>query len=191
MNESQQPTQDLPLRFRESAFRVYEPTIAAVVKAFPSPITIKPSVLGFSMETYSCRLRDAIKSFAKYHWVSATINQDKFLDCYKQIGVSQSGEVGVLTIGDRKNLRKSSTGLQTPHALLAMLGVPKSECKLFTIDNGLDNTQLHIICQLADQLLLTQAIVCQPVTLKQKHAYEQLYDISIDLDEKTGIASVL
>jgi hypothetical protein len=59
----------LPHRFRETAFRRYEPYIAKIVAAYPNPVEIDPSPL--SPITFSCRLRDAITSFKRYKWSSS------------------------------------------------------------------------------------------------------------------------
>lgn len=176
----------LPHRFRESSFRAYEPYIAQVVKAFPSPITIRPSTIGLSPVTFSCRFRDAIRSLAKHNWQTVDINMDKFKLCHEQIGVSESGDAGMLTIGDRKNLKKTSEGLQTPKAICdspygLILDPPTSG----------NDIALHTVCILAHERLLTQAIQIKNVTLEQKTIYEQQYDVSIELNEATGVASIL
>lgn len=177
---------ELPHRFRELSFRFYEPYIAQVVRAFPQPITIRPSTVNLSPITFACRFRDAIKSLAKYKWGTTEVNMDKFLTCYEQIGVSEGGNAGVLTIGDKKNLKKTSEGLVNASAIVSTLN--QNDGKIYTLTS---ESQLAMVCALASDRALSYTITCYPVTKEQKTKYELEYDVSIELDEKTGIASIL
>ena len=87
---------DLPYRFREQSFRRFEPHINDIVNCFPEPIVIDPSPL--SQVTFSCRLRDAIKSLSENRWPT-DINMERFDIIYPNIVVCEGlGEVRVVVV---------------------------------------------------------------------------------------------
>lgn len=85
MNHPYQP--NLPWRFRESTFRLYESTIATIVEQFPTPVTFNPTV---STETFSCRLRDAMNSLKEHNWTTF-INMQRFFLIHPQVRVCVRG----------------------------------------------------------------------------------------------------
>lgn len=66
-------TTNLAYRFRETSVRRYEKHIADIITRYPAVVVFEPA----NVETFSCRLRDAIKSFSEHHWPSKTIDPDK------------------------------------------------------------------------------------------------------------------
>ena len=72
MNPQPQPQQPIPVKasvpvhLSERVFRRYESMIAQVVRNFPNATTFQHAPL--SINTFTCRLRDAIKSVLTYHW---------------------------------------------------------------------------------------------------------------------------
>ncbi len=93
----------LPPRFRESAFRFYEPIIRSIMSNFPRVIRINPSAYKLAATTFASRLRDAMQSFVDNEWESK-IAYDDFLILRDQIVVSMTKDGGVL-IGSAESLK--------------------------------------------------------------------------------------
>ena len=91
---------DLPYRFRESSFRRFEPHINDIVNCFPGPITIDPTPL--SQVTFSCRLRDAMKSLSLNRW-QTEISMERFNRIHCNIVVSEGH--GVVRVGSSDTIR--------------------------------------------------------------------------------------
>ena len=87
---------DIPHRFSEAAFRVYEPAISHAVDVSPSDFTIHPrTTFQRSPETVCARLRDAIRSLHMHRWVTS-VNMLKFNDIYPRLSVCRDGELVVV-----------------------------------------------------------------------------------------------
>ena len=102
------PNNDLPYRLSERHFRRYEPIIKAIVTAWPLPTICDPVLATgqrLSMETYSCRLRDAIKSLDQNQW-SSDINIMKFVQIVDDIVVSTVAHAGKVSVGPYESVRK-------------------------------------------------------------------------------------
>ena len=93
---------NLPYRFRESSFRRFEPHINDIVNCFPGPITIDPTPL--SQVTFSCRLRDAMKSLSLNRW-QTEISMERFDRIYRDIVVSEGQ--GVVRVGSSDTIRNN------------------------------------------------------------------------------------
>lgn len=78
---------NLPYRFREATFRQFEVSIAEVIHNFPGVSTFNP----MNVETFSCRLRDSIRSLAENSWKTVKIDIPKFLSVWKDISVGIRG----------------------------------------------------------------------------------------------------
>lgn len=61
-------------RFSEAAFRRFEPTLIAIVEAWPNPTCALPGVL--SIETFTHRFRDAMNGFLMGGWDSVVKPDD-------------------------------------------------------------------------------------------------------------------
>lgn len=59
MNQNQ-----LPYRFREKTFRQYEQSLRIIISNYPRGSIFRPT----NVETFSCRLRDAMTSLLTYGW---------------------------------------------------------------------------------------------------------------------------
>ena len=75
-------TQNLPYRLREGAFRFYQADITKIVLNFPEVQVFHPS----NVETFSNRLRDAMKSLHENKWLYEYTNL--FVKSYPEIRVS-------------------------------------------------------------------------------------------------------
>lgn len=62
-------------RLLEENFRRYEKAIAHVLANWPTKVTFNPAP--FSVETFACRLRDAMKSMIDYEWKSTLVDLEK------------------------------------------------------------------------------------------------------------------
>ena len=92
------PNPVLPHRFREDSFRRYERFISQAVHEYPNPVTFTPS----NSETFSCRMRDAMKSLSTNHWDCPFLPE--FKNVYSDLVVSQQG--GDVVVGPRNRVRK-------------------------------------------------------------------------------------
>ncbi|SRR6266436_453656 len=92
----------LPYRFREVAFRRYEPILKLVLERFPAPFSLKPEG---SIETFTCRFRDAMKSLLKYQWPT-NLPMAKFVQCVDAIVVSIQGDLVV--IGNSETIKPTT-----------------------------------------------------------------------------------
>ena len=119
-----QPQPPLPHRFREESFRRYEPIIAAIVSAHPEICTFNTVTYNLSPVTFSCRLRDAMKSFATYQWASC-INFERFIKIHHDIVVSESRDVGIVRVGGKSKIKPiKSITLTKQSPLTAALHIP-------------------------------------------------------------------
>lgn len=86
------PTANVPHRFSEKQFRRYEPHIATVVRNWPGITRFKPTC---SIETFSCRFRDAIRGLFIYRYITL-INYDELLSIRGALTVAQKGDCVVI-----------------------------------------------------------------------------------------------
>lgn len=96
----------IPHRFSERSFRRYESDIAQISAAYPGLITLSPGDL--SIETYTHRLRDAIRGVLEYHYPT-TIDLAKLAKqdiCVRVVH-------GEIQAGSRKELAKALSRQQT------------------------------------------------------------------------------
>lgn len=107
MEQTQQQQQNqLPHRFRESAFRQYEAIIAAVVKGYPNALSFNPGLYKLSSVTFSCRLRDAIKSWNTHHWPTSSFDKDQFDRAFLGgICVSEHHDTATVSVGSKASIR--------------------------------------------------------------------------------------
>jgi hypothetical protein len=103
----------LPYRFREQSFRRYEQVIRQITESFPVPLVIDPAAHNLSPVTFSCRLRDAIKSHSRYRW-AVRWEDEKFHRIANDIVVSERD--GKLHVGSRETLKGSVQAFVPPSA---------------------------------------------------------------------------
>lgn len=183
----------IPWRFSELSFRRYEPIIAQAVTIYPDSFTINARVsYELSPITFACRFRDAMKSYKIFGWVSTLIDRDKFMSRYTEIAISEISTPGLLTIGDKKQLKKPSV-LQVHPAVSMVKQYTSSNHEPINITT---EEEFDLICKLASGRLLSSEIKIKSTNQTQdlqtlKTKYEQQYDVSVEYDIKTGIASVI
>lgn len=102
------PEKQLPHRFRESSFRNYEGAIDTVVKAWPFAYSFVPD----NVETFSCRLRDAMTSLREHRW-STYIDMVKFLQIHSSIRVAIKPN-GSVRCGPREIDHRSGAPVEEP-----------------------------------------------------------------------------
>lgn len=127
---------NLPPRFRESAFRRYEPYIAQAVKDFPGPT--KFVMTNLSSVTFSNRLRDAITSLMANSWTT-TVNIPKLRSIEPTLQVSDRGDS--VWVGDRATLSMHAQVVDEPvrHTSAKETSVPsinELESLLSLVNNG-------------------------------------------------------
>jgi hypothetical protein len=116
LNETQQLS--IPQRFREPAFRRYEEIIAKVVTTFPACLILDPKSLTYrslSIETVTCRLRDAISSYERFRWPTSKFTDAQF-DHARRNGlvVSQHIDRGLVLVGNRETIKAASVDPVVP-----------------------------------------------------------------------------
>lgn len=94
---------ELTYRYSERHFKRYEAHIATIVRQWPAVSVFDPTTL--SLETFSCRLRDAMKSLHDNQWTSS-VDAMKFVQIADDITVSTSSHPGKVAVGPRDKLRK-------------------------------------------------------------------------------------
>lgn len=181
----------IPWRFSELSFRRYEPIIAQAVTIYPDSFTINARVsYELSPITFACRFRDAMKSYKTYAWPSTLIDRDKFMLRYTEIAISEIATPGLLTIGDKKQLKKPSV-LQVHPAISMIKQYTSFDHEPINITT---EEEFDLVCKLAAGRLLSSEIKIKSTTkdlqtLKTK--YEQQYDVSVEYNTETGIASII
>lgn len=184
-----QAQQHLPYRFRERAFRTYESAIAAVTKAYPGVITFNPKLnYNQTTETFSCRFRDAMRSFAEHAWHSTTIDHARFLTICDSISVSTFYTGGLIRIGDKDELKRPALDVLN---MPSRINLPIDSDVILKLNLCESANELDLICRLAALRLLSNELKCTGFTEQDKTYYENKYDVSIAIDAGTGIASVL
>jgi hypothetical protein len=106
LNKTNMPS--LPYRFRESAFRFFEPYIARIEADFPNKVVFNPAQCKprpLSPVTFACRLRDARTSFWKNMWKSEQIAYEKFAVHYTEVVISEQPD-GLVDAGTRETLKQ-------------------------------------------------------------------------------------
>lgn len=86
MQAYKQPSK-LPHRFTEASFRRYEPIIATAMWGAPTTLVLDP-LPGLSLETTTCRLRDAMRSLWYNKWPT-NVDMQAFAQWYPSAQVRQ------------------------------------------------------------------------------------------------------
>lgn len=110
----------IPPRFREGAFRFYEPTIARIMSTWPTVLVLDPQTdHQLSPVTFANRLRDAMTSHCKHSWPSAYVDAEKLRTMWPgQIIVSERDD-GKVLIGSKESLKEVILGPNRAAALTA------------------------------------------------------------------------
>lgn len=140
----------LPPRFRESAFRDYEPFIHRIFLRYPGRIDFSIASLNRSPETFSCRLRDAMTSFVTHAWPSNVIDHSKFSEMHPFIIVKQTVD-GTVAVGTKDSLREkvAAAVVEVAEANADVVPLP------FPIE---DLASLQLVCSLAAARLFSKRL---------------------------------
>ena len=113
----------IPHRFSERSFRSYEPAIAVCVRNWPAATEFAPSN---SLETFSQRFRDAIKSHNIYKWPTTTIDANKWADFHdnKVVRITAHGTILVHHRAQRGFTAKQVDVVQMPSSDTKVLRNP-------------------------------------------------------------------
>jgi hypothetical protein len=95
-------THNTPYFLRETEFRKYEHIIAEVVNQYPKICVFESYPL--AVQTFGCRLRDAMKSLYTYKWSSSLIDVQKFLEIRHLIVVGPSQDA--IYVGPRHVVKR-------------------------------------------------------------------------------------
>tara|TARA_R110000787_G_scaffold8323_7_gene27800 strand:- start:1452 stop:1937 length:486 start_codon:yes stop_codon:yes gene_type:complete len=149
-------------RFSEDAFKRYEAVIAAIVDKYPHPSNFSPQP--FSPETFSHRLRDAIKAHKRNHFPSQLVDWDKFQKCAIVVRMVEDRIVA----GGRKETA-SANGIEIESSLVTNSDVIKTE----SID----------VCRALAILLHHRIIDAATVQYKDNLEFlEEEFDLSISVN---------
>jgi hypothetical protein len=169
---------DVENRFRVTAWQRYEPHVETAVNNYPSAIILDPTP--FTVNTFSNRLRDAMKAFLKYDYPTY-IQNDNLKDIVSKLVVSIKDNTIVL--GPREALRK--TVKQTQVGTLVHAEVMQNE-------DVVDNPGVKVLEAFA--LLLSYQYIEQVNLANIKMAdvehLSQSYDIEI-IENDNGTITIL
>lgn len=168
----------LPHRFRESSFRKYEHIIGTIVRHFP---TVLEHHFDGSPVTFTCRLRDAMKSFLDNKWTSQVVDYEAFKHIYGDIVVSE--HEGRVFTGSRESIknRHVATDLSKLHAHIA--DAPTQAIPRLVVH---DISTLEALCVLLSARTLTGPYTLEGIRLEATDVQrlEQFYDVAINIDEQ-------
>ena len=181
---------NIPHRFREKAFRRYEQLIGQIVNSFPSICTFKPSQFNLSPVTFSCRLRDAIKSWEQNHWPTTAFTQAAF-DRARLAGimVSESPESSIVYAGGKDAMRGTITNFK-PLASSAPVANAAAALPPLKIDATHPNDK-HLLCKLAEYRALACELHVTGLSADDVVQLQQQYDVSIEPTATAGVMSIL
>jgi hypothetical protein len=162
-----------PQRFSEASFRRYEASIESVLKHWPTPVTFDPIKVGLSLETFTCRLRDAITGCLRYQYSSMMFDYERLATLSEQIVVAQRD--GKVVVGPREALR--SFQVQPIRAI----STPQSnDC--YQVANPSREVFLAF-CLLLSQRLLARPLLVQVLDPQLLLEAQQKYDIDASLQD--------
>lgn len=160
-----------PQRFSEHAFRRYEACIAQVVTQWPTPVVFDPARAQLSLETFTCRLRDAITGAMKYSYTSEDFDVLRLFDIHDELVVAQRD--GKVVVGPKEAL-KSFTPVQPIHA--ASKGQDVYDLKNPT------RAVLEAFCLLLSERLLGKPVVVHLMDPQLLTEMQGKYDIDASLN---------
>jgi hypothetical protein len=167
---------DIPHRFRETSFRDYEPFIASIVQAYPNAVKAIPKLFNKAQVTFSCRLRDAIKSYKDNHW-SSYIDRVRFDSIVDSIVVSERNDGSVLS-GSKEGIeRYLNIGTEVPRSF----PLQSEQDESFVID--VSKPSKVLIAELSQAHKLSPRLLIQGLTSEEVDELESNYDIGINKNE--------
>ena len=167
-------------RFSETSFRNYEPEWLRVQQYWPTPVSFDPAqktlgrVKGISIETYTCRLRDALHGYIRHNYTSETLDRTKIEAIYQKVVVAQRD--GLVVVG--------------PHSALKSYNAVAPVC---TVVQGRHNEVYEVIapsldvlrafCLLLSERLLDKPLLCHTIDPQHLMQLQEEYDIVATLQE--------
>ena len=144
----------LPHHASEKLFRFYEPFITRLVAEYPRVQIIDPRSVGRATETFTARMRSAMKSYKENHW-SSTIDRKKFLEIYPDIIVS--ARRGLIYLGTKSDIESANGNIETTPTINA--APPSVEPIEFPLTPIASNIQFETLCRLANDRLLSAPLI--------------------------------
>lgn len=166
-------------RFSERHFRRYEPTIKKIVDNWPVNTIIDPKPL--STETFSCRLRDAIRSHRENQWVS-DINMPKFIQVCDEIVVSTSVLPGRVAAGLYESLK-----VMRPMSTIDTATIDEQSIPTINLVDPPEDLIKSVICLHHHNLLIEPSTIKSPLDVE---SFVASYDVSIEQDTP-GVYTIL
>lgn len=156
----------LAYRFREANARKYETQIARIVEQFPHVVVFHPE----NVETFSCRLRDAIRSFRENKWPT-TIDLERLTSIRLQVVI----RARVVLAGSKEEIGNWTGETPTRDILPPPQSSPQG-----VITNP-DERALESLMELHHQRILTTPTLVRIDSRPfDKAHWEARYDVSIE-----------
>ena len=171
----------IPHRFRYSSFKEYEPCIVTILERYPEvaifdPRQAKPPK---AIDTFTCRLRDAMKAYIEYRYPSEKIDYHRFCEIRKELQVSQRR--GLVFVGTHTALR----ALEVTNATTEYVAPTPTGVQLpFEWNYDLTPGEVTTLMRAAHNRLLSRPIVLRLTPTQAEHYSSSYY---IDLEEKEGL----
>lgn len=170
----------IPSRFSQASFERYAPAIAAALTLFPKCLVLDPGDYSLSIETLSCRFRDALAAKLRYGYTYERINEYEFANKATHLVVGM--HAGRVFIGSRAEVRLAtrSDANQAP-AINKLSTLPDTD----EIEVSSNPIFLRMLCDMTAQKSFTP----QPRFFVRNVAREEIeklnrdYDVSVVEDE--------
>lgn len=160
-----------PYRFSEAVFRFYEPFIARALAVYPSSIVIDPRRVDRSPETFSCRFRDAVRSFRENRWFPTEINTTAFDEHADELKVHITND-GTCMIGPLAALAGKRAVPNTTDAYVESTTSPTC----FTLA---DQSQIALIGALVHHRMLAHPVLVAGLTDEDVKNLESAFDLAV------------
>lgn len=171
---------DLPYRFREAAFKRYEGVIASVVAAYPACVDFKPrEEFGLSPTTFSCRLRDAMRSAIDNKWPTSRFDLMRLMQIHDDIQVAERNDV--VKVGSKEQVREAAP-LQVD--VEAYKAATSSPIEL------LNDAEKVFLCRLIIKGVLATPLIVHGLTEIDTECLQQTFDLAI-IPNKDGSHTIL
>lgn len=172
-----EPQKQLPYRFKETTFREYEKVILVVLSSWPKASKFWPAHYEKSMATFSCRLRDAMRSFVDNRWES-TIPYEQFKLLHEAgIKVSERTD-GSILVGTQKAIDNYVNS--TDNGVPRNQPLPEADPN-FRLDMSLPSDQL--LATMSQSRKVAPRIVLVNISEEKVEELQRNFDIAIDKNE--------
>jgi hypothetical protein len=165
--------ENLPYRFRESTFRLYEGCIIDILSNWPDATGFKPA----NVETFRCRLRDSVRSILDHNWPSE-------IDLKKLFEISPLYQVSIMKetvwVGTKEAIQRANGmfSQRTPVAEHNIINNPSPEA-------------IEAIMVLHHQRVFDRPTLIRMDTPYDMKQWEVKYDVAIDGPDVNNIWTIL